>query len=330
MYENQLTGLPESFGNLTNLKALFLNKNQLESLEKPIWKLLSSINAFSISNNPFDPTAFKRAWRSLHREREEDKKLKKFLETIADSIFPEDQYQELVAIIIEPEAELTRLTTKTTHDNFLGVGISVSRAFYGTLIGAGLIRFYDTILGKTVNIFRYLSVLSALWGVFLIIERFAARQERKVVEQRNDFIIRSQKMLFHDIDRFEEILKKRYYLLETEMIAARYKVWIGFATNVIISSFTTLFFAFFTTTEEALATQWANYFQLIFRFTSLLILLHLAILAGLFRWRMPQLRHKSIDELNQVVSTYESLWQKKIQEEATVEIELKDLRKILS
>ena len=312
---NQLTTIPKSICNLSKLYALFLKNNQIKALEKDIWEFLSSFHpmGFSLSENSFETFEFKQIWRSLNRECEKDEKLRKFMEDIADSIFSEEQYQELVSII-EPES----FTPKEDHSILLRTASAISRAFYGTLIGSGLIKFYNKILNRSMNILFFVVVLFILFLFFFIVNNLAMFEEGKVRVQRNTFINKAHRMIFYDVKRFQEILENRYYMLEYRMITVRYDIWIGFASNCIIASFTTICFALFATTSDFInfivsPSQWDTNFKSILLLTFILMTLSGLILVKI-RKEIPKLRSKQINELDQAVRNYEQLRQNIFQE----------------
>ena len=53
MIKNQITNLPESIGNLSNLTLLFLDKNQITNLPESIGKL-SNLKMLFVKENPLE------------------------------------------------------------------------------------------------------------------------------------------------------------------------------------------------------------------------------------------------------------------------------------
>ncbi|MHA2335214.1 MAG: leucine-rich repeat domain-containing protein [Candidatus Hodarchaeales archaeon] len=329
---NQLSKLPDSIRELKQLLRLDLSSNQITAFSKEQWTFFAKTDStFHLIPPRLNYSAFKKIFVELSPEEEQ---INQFMEKLAPQVFSPAQIEELESII-EPDAELFRLGHKTNHQNLLGVGVSLNRAIYGTLIGSGLIRFYDILLGTTLNLPVFIMVIVVLLVCFGLITWLTKKQEQEVRKSREDFVKDCKVELittaiYLDTDVYQQQLKRKYFVLETEMISARYNVIVGFTSNMIISSITTFVFTLFTTTTDVFSylitpSEWSDNFLLMTCFTWGIILVMAPSLYFLFTRSIPNLRFNMRKDLNKLVVEYNKI--KKDKEKEKLKEESIALRK---
>ena len=308
----QLSSLPESFANLKNLKILYLPFNNFTKLSKSIWTLFSKIKPrllFEKSNHKISFYEFKQIFASIS-----DSTLIEYLDNLAIQLFPNERVKELDEII-ESDGVIFQKAVKSTHQNWLGIGNTLARTIYGTLIGAGLLRIYDILFDTVVNLQIFLFVLVMLLGVFGIIMWRVIKQEHKLRGKRRIFVDDTKKSLSMDVEAYQTILKSKYFSTESDMKAARYNLLVGFTSNLIIASVTSLIFTVFTSDPDVLnfilnPSEWGENFKLLLLFFAVLYIFSIPTLVYLFTKSIPDLGTKMRSDLNSLAKTY-----KKLQEE---------------
>ncbi|MFX1286071.1 MAG: hypothetical protein ACFFB5_20675 [Promethearchaeota archaeon] len=249
---NDLKSLPDSLIDIEKLTRLRLSYNQIEKLSYELWETFSQISIFSISENPLNFADFRRIRWKVDST---NQKFIQFLIGIGTSVFTEVPIHELEEII-EPDDKISRLAHKSAHQNYLNLGTSLTRAFYATMIGSGLLRYYDTSLSEALNLPIYFLILIPLLLGFSLTLRLSVQKENEISDLRQQFVHKSLGHPAYNLDIFEELLKEKYFSLESELKSSRYNAEIGFFSNLIISCITTVIFT-------VLAVAGTNYINVI-------------------------------------------------------------------